>query len=100
MIDIVYTVYGNFLHIFFFLSFYLIEAYPYIYIYNWTETYYLLINEIEKVVDGKEHILDDDLWCAEISHDRVKKSTLAAKRLKFLAGNTQNINESKINLDS
>ena len=34
------------------------------------------------------------------SHDRVEKSTLAAKRLKNLAGNTQNINESKINLDS
>ena len=34
------------------------------------------------------------------SHDRVEKSTLAAKRLKNFAGNTQNINESKINLDS
>ena len=34
------------------------------------------------------------------SHDRVEKSTLAAKGLKNLAGNTQNINESKINLDS
>ena len=34
------------------------------------------------------------------SHDCVEKSTLAAKRLKNLTGNTQNINESKINLDS
>ena len=31
--------------------------------------------------------------------DRGKRLTLAAKRLKNLAGNTQNINESKINLD-
>jgi hypothetical protein len=30
----------------------------------------------------------------------VKKATIAAKRLKNLAGDTQNINESKINLDS
>jgi hypothetical protein len=30
----------------------------------------------------------------------VEKSTLAAKRLKNLAGDTRNINESKINLDS
>ena len=36
-----------------------------------------------------------------INHVTVeKKSTIAAKRLKNLAGNTQNINESKINLDS
>ena len=35
---------------------------------------------------------------ASQTHDRVEKSTIAAKRLKFFAGNTQNINESKINL--
>ena len=34
------------------------------------------------------------------TRDRVEKSTLAAKRLNFFAGDTQNINESKINLDS
>jgi hypothetical protein len=34
------------------------------------------------------------------TRDRVEKSTIAAKHLKFFAGNTQNINESKINLDS
>ena len=34
------------------------------------------------------------------TRDRVEKSTLAANHLKILAGNTQNINESKINLDS
>ena len=37
------------------------------------------------------------------SHDRscdcVKKATLVAKRLKKSAGDTQNINKSKINLD-
>ena len=32
--------------------------------------------------------------------DRGKRLTLAAKHLKNLAGNTQNRNESKINLDS
>ena len=31
--------------------------------------------------------------------DRVEKSTIAAKRLTNFVGNTQNINESKINLD-
>jgi hypothetical protein len=36
----------------------------------------------------------------EQTRDRGKRLTLAAKRLKNLAGNTQNINESKINLDS
>ena len=36
----------------------------------------------------------------EETRDRVEKSTIAAKRLKNLAGDTQNINESKINLDS
>ena len=35
----------------------------------------------------------------EKTRDRVEKSTLAAKHLKNLAGDTQNINESKINLD-
>jgi hypothetical protein len=34
------------------------------------------------------------------SRDRVEKSMLAANHLKNLAGDTQNINESKINLDS
>jgi len=34
------------------------------------------------------------------SRDRVEKSTIAARRLKNFAGDTQNINESKINLDS
>ena len=32
--------------------------------------------------------------------DRGKMLTIAANHLKNLAGNTQNINESKINLDS
>ena len=36
----------------------------------------------------------------EETRDRGKMFTIAAKRLKILAGNTQNINESKINLDS
>jgi hypothetical protein len=36
----------------------------------------------------------------EQTRDRGKRLTLAAKRLKNFAGNTQNINESKINLDS
>jgi hypothetical protein len=36
----------------------------------------------------------------EQTRDRGNILTLAAKRLKNLAGNTQNINESKINLDS
>ena len=36
----------------------------------------------------------------EQTHDRGKMLTLAAKRLKNLAGDIQNINESKINLDS
>ena len=36
----------------------------------------------------------------EETRDRVEKSKIAAKRLKNLAGDTQNINESKINLDS
>ena len=36
----------------------------------------------------------------EETRDRGKRLTLAAKRLKNLAGNTQNRNESKINLDS
>jgi len=34
------------------------------------------------------------------TRDHVEKSTLAARRLKNLAGNAQNRNESKINLDS
>ena len=36
----------------------------------------------------------------EQAHDHGKMLTIAAKHLKNLAGNTQNINESKINLDS
>ena len=36
----------------------------------------------------------------EQTHDCEKMLTIAAKRLKNLAGNTKNINESKINLDS
>ena len=36
----------------------------------------------------------------EQTHDCGKILTIAAKRLKNLAGNIQNINESKINLDS
>ena len=36
----------------------------------------------------------------EETRDRGKRLTLAAKHLKNLAGNTQNRNESKINLDS
>ena len=36
----------------------------------------------------------------EQTRDRGKRLMLAAKRLKNLAGNTQNRNESKINLDS
>ena len=34
------------------------------------------------------------------TRDRVEKSRIAARHLKNLAGDTQNINESKINLDS
>ena len=34
------------------------------------------------------------------TRDRVEKSRIAARRLKNLAGDTRNINESKINLDS
>ena len=33
------------------------------------------------------------------TRDRVEKSAIAARRLKNLAGDTRNINESKINLD-
>ena len=36
----------------------------------------------------------------EKTRDRVEKSTIAAKRLKILAGDTQDMNKSKINLDS
>ena len=36
----------------------------------------------------------------EKTHDRVEKSTTAAKRLKILAGDTRDMNKSKINLDS
>ena len=36
----------------------------------------------------------------EQTHDRGKMFMMAAKRPKNLAGNTQNINKSKINLDS
>ena len=34
------------------------------------------------------------------TRDRWKMLMMAKKRLKYLAGNIQNINESKINLDS
>ena len=37
--------------------------------------------------------------CHDRSCDCVKKATLAAKRLKKSAGDTQNMNKSKINLD-
>lgn len=36
----------------------------------------------------------------EQTHDRGKMLMIAANHLKNLAGNTQNMNESKINLDS
>ena len=58
----------------------------------------------EKVND-RSQLLKNLTWLMpnksqEKTRDRVEKSTTAAKRLKILAGDTRDMNKSKINLDS
>ena len=67
-----------------------------------SESYYVyLFNAPSRIQNEQKYVLQYRSLClSKLKLNRGKKSMLAANHLKNLMGDTQNINESKINLDS